>query len=83
MHRKWMVKLGTPILALALVSACGTADNNNNEVPQDINAPGKESPNDNDTHNDQDVPDNDVDKQDVEKNNDQDPDMNNDNGRRN
>lgn len=83
MHKKWMVKLGTPILALALVSACSTTDNNNDEVPQDTNAPSNESPNYNDTRNDQDVPDNDVDKHDVEKNNDQDPDMNNDNGRRN
>lgn len=40
---KWTVKLGAPILALALVSACGTANNNDN-APEDNNAPENEAP---------------------------------------
>jgi len=46
MKKKWMFKLGAPILALGLVSACGTA-NDNDEAPGDNNEPGTETPDNN------------------------------------
>lgn len=55
MNSKWMVKLGAPILALALVSACSAPNNQNEDTPQDTNSPRDESPNDEDMrHNDND-----------------------------
>lgn len=63
MKKKWMFKLGAPILALALVSACGTA-NNNDDVPEENNAPGTETPDNNNPENDapeNDAPENDND----------------------
>jgi len=44
MNKKWLLKLGVPILALALVSACGTANDNDN-APGDDNAPENQEPN--------------------------------------
>lgn len=51
MHSKWLIKLGTPILALALISACNTTNDNNDDVPQDNNAPKNEDVNYEDTRN--------------------------------
>lgn len=49
--KKWVIRLGTPFLTLALISACGTTNDNNNE-PQDNNEPESEDQNYNDTrHN--------------------------------
>lgn len=40
MRRKWTIKLAAPILALGLVSACGTANDHNDNTPQNKdNAP--------------------------------------------
>lgn len=55
MKRKWMVRLGTPLLALALVSACSTTNDQNDDTPQDTNNPGDEKPHDeNINHNEPD-----------------------------
>lgn len=50
MRRTWIVKLGAPIIALGLMSACGTANDN---APQDTNnTPQNQVP---DNENDQDM----------------------------
>src|SRR5699024_10150769 len=44
--KKWMWKLGAPLLALVVVSACGTA-NDNDEATGDKNERGTETPDNN------------------------------------
>src|SRR5699024_9656985 len=34
-NNKWLLKIGAPILALTLVSACGTTNNDNNDPVED------------------------------------------------
>lgn len=63
MKRKWMIKIGSTILVLALISGCNTTNDNNDDVnvPQDTNAPGNDNPNfENTRYNNQniDAPDN-------------------------
>ena len=63
MNKKWMIKLGIPIIALAFISACNTTNDDNDNVPQDTNAPGNEDLNyENTRYNNQDIntPENDV-----------------------
>jgi len=71
MEKKWMFKLGAPILALALVSACGTADNDDN-APGDNNAPDTETPDESPGNEapDNEVPDNETPDNDVPENDD-------------
>lgn len=42
MTKKYLVKLGAPILAIALMAACGNADNNDNNDLIDDNAPAED-----------------------------------------
>lgn len=50
--KKWTVQLGIPVLAL-LLSACGTLNDNNDNVPQDTKHPQNGVENNNDMrHND-------------------------------
>lgn len=49
MQKKWLFKLGAPIIALMLLGACNTADND--EAPGDNNRPGSEIPGENNRDN--------------------------------
>lgn len=55
MKKKWMTKLGAPLLALVLLSACGTANENNEEQPQDTNAPNTQNQSNENQTNDEDT----------------------------
>lgn len=58
MKKEWGVKLGVPILTLALLTSCSTT-NNKDDMPQDNNTPENENMDYNDTHhnnNDKSVP---------------------------
>src|SRR5699024_998055 len=49
MNRKWIVKLGEPIIALGLMSACGTPNDNNDNTTENTNyTPQKQAPNNED-----------------------------------
>lgn len=69
MKKKWVYKLGASLLALSLVTACGTTDNNDDTPEAPLNQNDEEN---NDLNEDQNRDDN------LENNNDTDPDMNND-----
>ncbi|HLR03008.1 MAG TPA: hypothetical protein VK111_09745, partial [Virgibacillus sp.] len=61
MHRKWLLKLGAPIIALALLGACSTTEND--EAPGENNRPGGKAPEENHQNNndvDQNAPENEV-----------------------
>lgn len=55
MKKKWMTTLGAPLIALVLLSACGTANENNDEQPQDTNAPNTENQSNENRPNDEDT----------------------------
>ncbi len=57
MRKNWLIKLGVPILAFALVSGCGTTNDNNppveKEAPED-NIPTENDDQVNPNHNEED-----------------------------
>src|SRR5690625_5008393 len=49
-NNKWLLKIGAPILALTLVSACGTTNNDNNEPVEDETPIEEDNNGDNNGH---------------------------------